>query len=172
MTTMTSWTLTNRAVKLLATGLLATCAFATAAYAQEGHGWGGHHGMQMRDGMDPAKAGKHLERMIAHHVPDATPEQKARLSAIAKAAMADLQPLGAKQRAARAEGMRLLTQPNIDRAALERVRVEQIQIAEARSKRMSQAWADAADVLTPAQRAKLAEQAAKHREHMQKKQAS
>lgn len=170
MTTKTSSTLTKRAVHLLATGLLATCAFATVAQAQEGHGWGGHHGMHMREGMDPAKAGKHLERMIARHVPDATPEQKARLSTIAKAAMSDLQPLGAKQRAARAEGMRLLTQPTIDRGALERVRVEQMQIAEARSKRMSQAWADAAEVLTPAQRATLAEQFAKHRAHMQKKQ--
>ena len=176
MTTKT--TFIPRALHLLATGLLATCAFAATAHADEGPVYGSQHRMHMREGMDPGKAGKHLERMIARHVPDATPEQKTRLNAIAAAAMKDLQPLAAKQRTARAESMKLLAQPTIDRAAVERVRSEQMQIAEARSKRMSQAWTEAAEVLTPAQRLKLAEQAGKHREHrqhhehMQKKQPS
>lgn len=176
MTTKT--TLMPRALHLLVIGVLATCAFASVAQAEEGPGYGGSHRMHMREGMDPAKAGKHLERMIARHVPDATPEQKTRLNAIATAAMKDLQPLAAKQRSVRAEGMKLLAQPTIDRAAVERVRIEQMQIAEARSKRMSQAWTEAAEVLTPAQRLKLAEQAGKRREHhehrepMQKKQPS
>lgn len=135
--------------------------------AQEG---GRHHrGMEMRDGGDPARAAQHIERMIERRVPDATADQKARLAAIAKAAMADVKPLKARSQAARAESTRLLTQPMIDRAALERVRADQVGIHDAISRRMSQAWADAAEVLTPAQRAKIAERMAERRAHMRKR---
>jgi len=51
----------------------------------------------------------------------------------------------------------LLAAPTIDRAALEQVRVAQMQSADARSRRTLQAMADAAEVLTPEQRAKAAE---------------
>jgi Spy/CpxP family protein refolding chaperone len=50
----------------------------------------------------------------------------------------------------------LLTAPAIDRAALEELRVQQMQQMDLISKRILVAVADAAEVLTPAQRAKLA----------------
>jgi Spy/CpxP family protein refolding chaperone len=53
--------------------------------------------------------------------------------------------------------MELLSAPTIDRAAIERLRVEKMQAADAVSKRMSLAFADAAEVLTPDQRKKVAE---------------
>jgi protein CpxP len=115
--------------------------------------------------MDPAKAAERFDRMIKRLVPDATPEQKTRLQAIAKSAFEDLRPLREKSRAAHAEGMKLLAQPTIDRAALERVRQTQQQLADQRSRRVTQAFADAAEVLTPAQRTVAAEKLAKHHGH-------
>lgn len=112
--------------------------------------------------MDPAKR---FDRMIHRLVPDATPEQKAKLQAIAKSAFEDLKPLREKSRAAHAESMKLLAQPNIDRAALERVRQTEQQLNDQRSRRITQAFADAAEVLTPAQRAAAAEKLAKHQGH-------
>ena len=53
--------------------------------------------------------------------------------------------------------MELLTAPTIDRAQLEALRVQQSQMRETVSRRMLQAMADAAEVLTPEQRAKVAE---------------
>jgi Spy/CpxP family protein refolding chaperone len=50
----------------------------------------------------------------------------------------------------------LLLQPTMDRAALEALRAEQIASADEASKKLVQFLADAADVLTPEQRAKLA----------------
>jgi Spy/CpxP family protein refolding chaperone len=91
------------------------------------------------------------------HAVGATSQQKDRLVAIATAALADLRPLREQQRASRLRGMQLLAAPTIDRAALEQVRVAQMQAADARSRRMVQAMADAAEVLTPEQRAKAAE---------------
>ena len=49
----------------------------------------------------------------------------------------------------------LLTQPSVDRAAIEAFRAEQIALADAASKRIAQALADAAEVLTPEQRRKI-----------------
>jgi Spy/CpxP family protein refolding chaperone len=50
-----------------------------------------------------------------------------------------------------------LTAPTIDRTAIERLRAEQIGLAETASKRIAQALADAADVLSPEQRRKVAD---------------
>lgn len=172
MNDLTRLHLKTRTLRLVAASLLATCSMVGVAQAEEAPPARGWHGMHMREGMDPARAGQHLERMIARLVPDATPDQKTRLHAIAKAAMGDLQALREKQRALRGQGMKLLAQPVIDRAAIERLRAEKMQIAEARSKRMSQAWADAAEVLTPAQRAKAAELVGKHHAQMQQRKAS
>jgi Spy/CpxP family protein refolding chaperone len=86
-----------------------------------------------------------------------TADQKTRLVAIATAAMADLRPLREQMRQARRAGLDLLAAPVIDRRALEQARVSQMQLADARSRRLVQAFADAADVLTPEQRVKVAE---------------
>lgn len=126
---------------------------------QRGQGYrhGHERGMGMHGPMDPDKAAAHFDRMLSRMVPDATAEQKTRLDGIAKAAFADLRPLHEKHRAARARAMELLTQPRVDRTALEQARAADMQTADQISKRMTQAMADAAEVLTPAQRAKVAE---------------
>jgi len=94
---------------------------------------------------------------------DATDEQKQRLEPIVKQAVKDLLPVREKARAARAQALALLTGDTIDRGAIEALRAEQIQLAEQASKRLSQALADVAEVLTPAQRKDLAARIEKHR---------
>lgn len=111
--------------------------------------------------MNPERAEKRIERTVDRLLADGTPEQKAKVVAIAKAAFNDLRPLREKSRAARAQGIKLLAQPTVDRAALEQVRQTQQQLADQRSRRITQALADAAEVLTPAQRVKVAEQLGK-----------
>ena len=58
---------------------------------------------------------------------------------------------------ARTKAVELLAAPTIDRAAMEQVRAGELALAETASKRVTQAIADAAETLQPAQRAKLAE---------------
>jgi Spy/CpxP family protein refolding chaperone len=62
-----------------------------------------------------------------------------------------------KAQAARTQAVTLLTAPTIDRTAIERLRTEQMGLAESASKRIAQALADAAEVLTPEQRRKVSE---------------
>lgn len=120
---------------------------------------GGHHGMMGRHGgqMDPEKAAKRVDHMIDRLLSDGTATQKAQVSTIIKTAMADLKPLREQHRAARQQGITILSQPTIDRAALEQVRVSEMQLADTVSKRMTQALADTAEVLTPEQRVRVAE---------------
>ena len=88
---------------------------------------------------------------------DGTPEQKAKIADIAKAAIKDLLPLRAQVTAARDKLAGALKAETLDRAAIEQLRAEQVALMETASKRASQALADTADVLSPAQRAKLVE---------------
>lgn len=101
---------------------------------------------------------EHMERMLKHlYVEiDATEEQKQRLTPIVQDAARDLGPLREKAQQARRRGMELLSAPSVDRNALEALRTEQIQTADAASRRLTKALADAAEVLTPEQRKTVA----------------
>jgi Spy/CpxP family protein refolding chaperone len=70
-----------------------------------------------------------------------------------------------KARAARQRAAGLLTQPTVDRAAIEAFRVEQMALADAASKRFAQALADMAEVLTPEQRRKVSEHLERRRSY-------
>lgn len=117
--------------------------------------------------MNPAHAEKRIEHRINRLLADTdvTPEQKAKIIAIARAASSDLRPLREKSRAAHKENARLLTQASIDRNAIEKVRQTEQQLADQKSRRTTQALADAAEVLTPAQRLKVAEKFNKRHGH-------
>lgn len=145
------WTIAAATATLIAAG-----SWAGISHAEDGGDWGGHH-HGMHGDATPEMNAKHVDRMVAHLLADATPEQKSKVTALANAAFADLQPLRAKRRAAHAEGIKILTEATVNRAALEQVRMNEMQLAEQTSKRMMQALADIADVLTPAQRVKLAD---------------
>jgi periplasmic protein CpxP/Spy len=111
--------------------------------------------------LDPAQVDRHVERAIKHLVveADATADQQTKLVAIAKGAVNDLLPLREKLHANRAKALELFTAGTVDRAAIERLRGEQVALVETASKRISQALGDAAEVLTPEQRRGLVERA-------------
>lgn len=148
---------------------IAAAAAAAVAVAGAALSWHGHarahgpgYGPQMRGGweqMDPEAMSKRIEAMTARRLADvdATPEQKSRITAIMQAAANDLSPLRGQGRELRRKSMELLAAPSIDRAQLEALRTQQMQLGEAVSRRMLQAMMDSAEVLTPEQRAKLAE---------------
>ena len=69
-----------------------------------------------------------------------------------------------KALSARQRGRVLLTQPSVDRAAIEALRTEQLALADAASKRFTQALGDAAEVLTPEQRRKIDDRLTEMRE--------
>jgi Spy/CpxP family protein refolding chaperone len=125
------------------------------AHAQ---GWGRPHHL------DPEEMARRLDYRIGRLIRDVggTQQQKDQLVAIASAALAELRPMREQLRQARRAGLELLATPVVDRRALEQLRTTQMQVADAKSKRMVQAMADAAEVLTPEQRAKVAERM-KHR---------
>ena len=87
---------------------------------------------------------------------DATSDQKARIGAILHAGFTPLMALHAEMAKAHASLHALLTAPTIDRAALEQLRSREMVALDAASRMLVKSMADAAEVLTPAQRAKLA----------------
>ena len=115
--------------------------------------------------LDPARIDEHLDRMLKHlYVEiDATPEQQQRLAPIVKQAAQDLLPLREKMHDGRRRAVGILTAPTVDRGALENLRAEKLQLAETGSRRLTQALADMADVLTPDQRKTIAERIERHR---------
>jgi protein CpxP len=163
----TLWVVLALAAGLVAGGVLST------AFAQ-GYGWhpgfmgggGWHHGFMgggwhhagfMGGPLNPTQIDERIDRMTKHMAIelDASPEQQAKVAAVAKSAVHDLLPLREKAHAARSRAVALLTAPTVDREAIERLRAEQHGLAETASKRIAQALADASDALTPDQRRKI-----------------
>jgi protein CpxP len=140
-------------------GLAAVAAGALALGACSHGGHRGWHDGPMSGQMDPERAARFAERMADRVVSavDGTPEQKLKLQGIAQAAMTDLAPLREQARTARRDGIALLSAATIDRGAIEALRAKQVGLADGASKRLAQAMADTAEVLTPEQRVKLAE---------------
>jgi protein CpxP len=135
------------------TGAAITKAFSHGPEFGPGHWRGG----MMGQSFDPAQAEDRADRMVRHMAIelDATDAQQDKLRAVVKAAVKDLIPLRDKVQSARLKARELLTQPTIDRAEIEKFRTEQVALADTFSKRVSQAFADAGDILTPDQRRKL-----------------
>ncbi len=113
-------------------------------------GWSDH-------ATDPESAARRVDAMSSWLLSDvdATAEQRARIAQIVKDAVGELQPLRDRHQAAHRETLQLLAASTIDRARLEKLRSEQVQLADTASRRLLQATMDAAEALTPEQRAKL-----------------
>ena len=126
------------------------------------HGpFGGPMGGHFASGaaLDPARVDTQVDRVIKHFAVevDASQAQRDKLAVIAKGAARDLLPMHEKLQAARQQAIALAGAQSVDRAGMEKLRGEQITLADTASKRVTQALADAAEVLTPEQRQKIAE---------------
>jgi len=123
-----------------------------------GHRFGGGGGMFLTPGR--------IERMVNRlaWAVDASSEQKQKLRDIAQRAADDLRPLREKRQESRKQLREVLTAPTIDRAKLEALRADGIKAADEASRRIVSAVADAAEVLTPEQRAQLAQRLERFRQ--------
>ena len=141
-------------------GVLALVAGGALVFAHSGGP--GHAGMR-HGGMGIDEMSEHFQVHVKHVLAevDATPEQQARINGIIDATAKDLETLRAQHKGSLAEIHNLLIAPAIDRARLEQLRAQHIAALDAASQRCSTALADAAEVLTPAQRAELGEKMAK-----------
>ena len=149
-----------------------TGAFANSAFSQgfggQGFGPPWHARPFLGQTFDPAAIEDRADRMVRHLAVevDATAEQQDRLRGIVRAAVRDLVPFREKAMNSRQRGRDLLTQTTIDRAAIESLRADQMALADQATRRFTQALADAASVLNPEQRRKLAERIDRWRSHM------
>jgi Spy/CpxP family protein refolding chaperone len=142
---------------------LAVASIAAVGATMTWHDRAEAHGPMMMGGFgfdgaaDPAAMGKRIDAMVQWMLADidATDDQRAKIATILKGAANDLAPLRTQHQDARKKTMALLAAPTVDRTQLEAIRVQQMQLADTASRRITQAFADAADVLNPDQRAKL-----------------
>jgi periplasmic protein CpxP/Spy len=144
----------------LAVAALAVAGLAAATSSEFGNNYGfgrfGMGGHMMHAHMGGLGFG---ERGMAHVLEeiDATQEQEERLWAIIDSARSDMRPMTREFRDTREAIADILAAPTIDRAAAEKLRSERVASIDAASRRMTTALIDAAEVLTPEQRAKLVE---------------
>ena len=137
---------------------------AAASRAVSQHYWRGES--FMHPAFDPARAQERADRAVRHLAIeiDASNDQQDKLRGIVRDLLQDLLPMREKALATRQRGRMLLTQPSVDRAAIETLRAEQLALADGASRRLAQALGDAAEVLTPEQRRKLDDRLSELRE--------
>lgn len=124
----------------------------------------GHHGWTGRD-MSPEAVKERIDFMTDWSLTrvGASEEQRGRVKAIMLEAANDLAKSREQHIANRKAFVAALKEPTLDRAALESLRQAEMQLADQASNRMLKAIADAAEVLTPDQRAQLADRMARWR---------
>lgn len=145
----------RRTLLAFAAGIAVTLGAGASAGAIAMGGW--HHGSVMDGTHSVAEVNAHVDHVLKHFYVevDATEGQKTQIGPLVKQAVDDLLPLHAQIHAGRAQAEQALTQPSVDRASLEAVRQQHLQVADQASKRLSQLIGDVGDVLTPAQRQSL-----------------
>jgi protein CpxP len=122
------------------------------------HSGGGHHGP-----MSGRSAEDHLEHIQAILTKvGATDAQKSQIEGILKPALDDLKAVRESHSATFQQFHEAMMASSIDRARLETLRAEQIKSFDTASKRLVTAISDAAEVLSPEQRAAFAKQIEAH----------
>jgi protein CpxP len=103
---------------------------------------------------------KRVDRMLKRV--NASAEQTTKVHAIVQTAKADIAPMRATLRDSRKQMRTLLGAPQIDPAAIETLRVQESTTRDQISRRVTAAIIEAANLLTPDQRAKLATMGPQH----------
>lgn len=154
---------------LLAGGIAGSLIAGGAAFAQQGghaHFW--KAGCKYRQGMrDPGVMRERADYMVERTLSriDATPEQREQVKSIVRGAIDDLLTLREQHQANRKAMVAALTQPEVDRNELERIRSAEVVLVDQGSKRIVTALAESAQILDPEQRAQLADMASHWRGH-------
>jgi len=147
----------SRPFKLIAYAATALIAIGGAlAFAHQAKGM--HGGPMSEQGMEMHL--DHVQAMLGKV--NASDAQKKQIDGILRAGFADLKTARDAHHEAFAQAHALLTGPAVDRAKLEALRAEQIKSFDTASQRLVTAIADAAEVLSPEQRAALGEEIRKH----------
>ncbi len=151
----------SRIKKAAIATLVALAAGAGAVAWADGRagGWGGH-GMggpaMMGGGYGMMGDGSRMsDRMLAGL--NATDAQRAQIRQIMQAAAADMKTQFEAGRALREQGLAIFSAPVVDAAAAESLRQQMVAHYDQMSQKMTQTMVAVANVLTPEQRAKLAE---------------
>jgi protein CpxP len=129
-------------------------------------------GMQRDMHLGPEMAGgsaRFLGRML--DLAKATPEQRRQIHQIMQAARQDLRAQREAGRQLRDQQHALLTQPNVDAAAVEALRQQMLAQHDQASQRMTQALVQASRVLSPEQRKLIGEHRAMLERHRAERQA-
>ena len=137
--------------------------------APGGHGaMGGHGDMAAMGGRGTGMDGGgqmghmgHLSRVLDRV--GASAEQKAQIKTIMESAHNELKPVHAQMKLLRDQSTALFTQPAVDANAAEALRLQMQTLHSQVSKRMLQAMVESSRVLTPDQRAKMADMMNKRR---------
>lgn len=103
-----------------------------------------------------------LHGILSHVKESASPEQLAKLEALAAAQGAELHRLSKQAMSAHQRKIELLLQDNVDRAALGLAQADEILAADALSRQIDQAMMGLAEALTPQQRAEFREHVKSH----------
>jgi Spy/CpxP family protein refolding chaperone len=132
-------------------GVGATSDLANGAGLFGGHGR--HHG-----GWSADERAEHVKLAVewALRWVDATSEQEQRVAAILEAQLPVFEALAARHRESHPAVVAALAGEQVDRAALEAVRISELALAEEASQQLVAVVADVAEVLTAEQRAELA----------------
>ena len=136
---------------------LAGVVMQTAQAAPGGHGVMAQMGGRATGQDGPAHMGRLLDRV------GASAEQKAQIKSLMETARSDLKPLRAQMKTLRERSTVLFTQPAVDANAVEALRLQLQGLHNQVSKRMVQAMVESSRVLTPDQRANMAELMNTHR---------
>ena len=126
------------------------------AYAHKAAG--GHHGPMSAERIDMHL--DHLATMLGKV--GASDAQKSQIDGILRPAFANLQSVRDEHHAAFAQFHEAMLAPSVDRTKLESLRARQIKALDDASKGLVTAFGDAAEVLSPEQRAAFAQEMRKH----------
>jgi Spy/CpxP family protein refolding chaperone len=118
--------------------------------------------------IDPEQISKMAEKRIDHMLSkvDASKEQKAKAAEIVKKSVLNGAPLAEQMRGNHEKILTLLKAKEIDKAAIEQLRIDQSKTMDDISKQMTQTILAIAELLTPEQRAKLVDDINRHGDWM------